>query len=604
MRKLNLFMCAAALLMCWSAASLADEGGGYVEGTTQVGAHYSDDQDNPGRVGEYTDLEDVKDLAADMYLELFGGTHNTLFDMSAYYMSNHTKGFDFDLHTKSYLSAEFGYDSFMHNLDHDNLENMQAREGVPDGSGGYNPGGKQIYHTDNDPLGRYYLEYQKFHGDVKMDLPFLEGGQVTFGYTDQRKTGYEQQMTIDHCAFCHVESDAKRVDQQTRTWTAAAKATMGQVSLNYDFVKTDFTDHTTAPTHLWKNANHPVNGGMADEFSSRLIFEDVMLPYGRGVDNDKYSHNAGVKVNLSDGSVIKGSYTHTRRNAYWTGIQSKFNAGAFGYAKKINQDVRLTAKFVAYETKVDDYFVDLPNFRAADATYGNLDFDWTRISAANRRVYQGDVNVGWKVGKGRRLKLGWRHQIIDRDAMAQNQTTYLFDGVNNGNAGATPVESTPYANETTVNRLKARYDARMGTKGNYNVTYTFTNVDKPFMNPTAMCEESLVGTNSAHTGGAAAGRIYYFQRQRYGNGTSSPNQAHQLAVRGSYQLSPRTSFNAFLNYATEKNDDLNSYEFDRDMISPGVNLWTAPDDRLLFTLGWTYQKVESNANLCPPFFDG
>ena len=44
--------------------------------------------------------------------------------------------------------------------------------------------------------------------------------------------------------------------------------------------------------------------------------------------------------------------------------------------------------------------------------------------------------------------------------------------------------------------------------------------------------------------------------------------------------------------------------FDRDLLTPGVNLWTAPSDNVLFTLGWTYNKVKSNANMCIPVFDG
>ncbi len=587
MRTRNLLMCSAVLLMCWTGIGLADEEGSFVEGTASVGAHYSDFSDNPQRVGEFVNLDATKDLQADMYLDLFGGTENTLFNINLDYRDIATKKFDFGVDTKSILSADFRYGSFVHNLDHDNLTNMQGKAG-----------GKQVYNTDNDPMGRYFMEYEEFHGNMKLDMPFITNGQVTLGMSDQRRSGYKQSMTIDHCAFCHVESNAQRVDQQTRIWKADAKGSLGPVSLNYDFAKTDFVDRANTPEHHWKSARHPVNGNPMD-FPTRQQFSDVTLPYARTADNDKLSHNAGIKVDLQRAGTLKGSYTNTNRKNYHTGIHSNFDAGALGYAVRLSPKMRLTGKFLAYETKVDDAFIDLNNFRAGDPVAGNLNFDWNRISSANRKVYQGDLNLGWKVGKGKHLKANWRYQIIDRPAMAQSQTTYIFDESNPGARGE--VTSAAFENKTTVNRIKLRFDSRLGMKGNYNLTYTFTDVDMPFMNPTAMCETSLDGVDSAH---GPDGRMYYFQRQRFGNGTNQATQAHKVTGRGSYQLSARTSINAFVTWAQDKNDEMNIYEYNRDLLTPGLNLWTAPSDNLLFTIGWTYSMVESNANLCVPIFDG
>jgi hypothetical protein len=585
-------MCSAVLALCWTGVGLADEEGAFVEGTASVGGHYSDYSDNPTRAGEYVNLDATKDLQADMYLDLFGGTANTLYNINLDYNDIATKSFDFGLNTRSFLAADFRYGSFVHNLDHDNLQNLQGKAG-----------GKQVYNTDNDPMGRYFMEYEQFHGDIKVDMPFMKDGQVVLGMSDQRRSGYRQSMTIDHCAFCHVESNAQRVDQQTRIWKAGAAGSIGPVSLNYDFAKTDFIDRANTPEHQWKSARHPVNGNSFD-FPARQQFSDVTLPYARTADNDKLSHNAGVKVDMQSGGTLKGSYTTTNRRNYMTGIESNFDAGALGYAVRLSPKMRLTGKFLSYETKVDDAFVDLNPYRAG-LPGGDLDFDWNRISSANRKVYQGDLNLGWKLAKGKHLKFNWRYKVIDRPAMAQSQTNYIFDGVNDGNAGVEEaLYSEAFENKTKVNRIKVRYDARLGMKGHYNLSYTYTGVDKPFMNPTAMCETSAIGTNSAHVNNPPVGRIYYFQRERYGNGSNQASQAHNLTGRASFQVSPRTSISGFLTYAQDKNDDMNIYQYDRDYVAPGLNLWTAPSDRFLFTLGWTYNKMKSNANMCIPIFDG
>ena len=601
MRTRNLLMCSVVLLMCWTGIGFADEEGAFVEGTANVGAHYSHFTDNPTRVGEYVNLDATKDLQADMYLDLFGGTENTLYNINLNYRDVATKSFEFGVDSKSILAADFRYGSFVHNLDHDMMNNLMGKAG-----------GKQVYNTDNDPMARYFMEYEQFHGDIKLDMPFITNGQIVLGMSDQRKSGYKQTMTIDHCAFCHVESNAQRVDQQTRIWKAEVEGTVGAVSLNYDFAKTDFVDRAKTGDHRWKSAFHPVFGAESldgntnylAEFSSRQQFSDVTLPYARTADSDKISHSAGIKVNLQHAGTLKGSYTNTNRRNYHTGVEGKFDAGALGYAVKLSKKTRLTGKFLAYETKVDDVWVDLMPYRDGRGA-GGQDFDWNRISSANRKVYQGDLNLGWRVAKGKHLKVNWRYQVIDRPAMAQSQTNYLYDWVNAGNAGITEkLDSTAFENKTKINRIKLRYDSRIGMKGNYNLTYTFTGVDKPFMNPTAMCEESLQGTTSSHPGGGAEGRLYYYQRERYGNGSSSPSQSHKISGRASYQISPRTSFNAFLTYAQDKNDDMNLYQYDRDLLTPGLNLWTAPADNFLFTLGWTYNKIKSNANMCIPIFDG
>ena len=201
MRKLRILLGATILLLGAGSAVLADDDAGtFLDGTASVGVHYGDFTDNPQKAGEFISIEDLGETNVHLLLDLLGGDDASLFDIQAYYYNTRTKGFDFGLHTSSLVSANFSYQSFVHNLGHDTLVNLQAKEANPDGAGGYTPGGKQIYHTDNDPLGRYYYQYQDFTGDVSIDLPFLADGQVYGAYHDQRRTGYKQTMTTSTTA--------------------------------------------------------------------------------------------------------------------------------------------------------------------------------------------------------------------------------------------------------------------------------------------------------------------------------------------------------------------------------------------------------------------
>ena len=180
--------------------------------------------------------------------------------------------------------------------------------------------------------------------------------------------------------------------------------------------------------------------------------------------------------------------------------------------------------------------------------------------------------------------------------MTQSQTSYINDNGTN-----IPIPSTPYANKSTSDKIKLTASKRVSRKSNVLAYLAYTNIDKPYMNPHGLCENGLNGQDYTLVGSPST---WYFQRSRYGNGTSLPSQSITGSLRGSHQFSSRTSLSAFLTGATEKNDQLNSYEFDRDLLTVGGNVWTAPHDKWMFTLGYTYNMVKSNAKLCPPIMDG
>jgi hypothetical protein len=180
--------------------------------------------------------------------------------------------------------------------------------------------------------------------------------------------------------------------------------------------------------------------------------------------------------------------------------------------------------------------------------------------------------------------------------MSQSQTSYeVVDGQN------VEIPSTPYPNETTLDRLRLYASKRFGRKGNVQLSATYATIDAPYFNPTAMCEEGLHGEENNLVG---HGSVYYFQRFRFGNATNQPSDVQRYTARGSYRFSGRSSVSGWITAGFDENDQLNLYTFERDLILTGVNLWAAPTDRFMVALGYSFNRVESNANLCPPIFDG
>ncbi len=608
MSKLRTTTLVAALLLWAAAGALAeDEGGVFLDGEVSVGLHYYGLDGELDRVGQYVSARDVDDTRPDLKANLFGGTSTTLYNVLLMFRDPATKAFGLDIDTGSLVSADYNYRSFDYNIGHDRMKNLQARQEVwKPALDSYGPGGKMIFYTDNDENGRYSMNYERSDANLTLDLPVLGGGKIYGNYDDQRRHGWKQSMTIDHCAYCHVEGNRREIDNRQRTWKAGLDGSITKViGIKYEYTKQDFYDYTKTPDHRWKDALHPIYGATDPntpsnyevEFGSRVIFDDVTLPYDRSSNSEKQRHHAALNLNLNPKQLVSGSYTYNTRRNYWTGVESQFNAWVANWTGRFGKKLRVNARFMAYENKVDDVFINLPSFRDGRPD-GGQNFDWTRVSANQRQVAQGDLIAGYKLGKSSYLKGSWRHKTVDRDAMATSSTNYLY--ASNGDPNPTALTATPYANKSTYDVVRLMYSYRPSRKSKTRASYTFTNVDKAFMNPWAMCEESLVGTNSA----GADGRIYYYQRQRSAMGTSLPSQSHRLTFNGSYQLSSRTSLSGYLNYAKEKNDELNSYQFDRDVLAPGINFWAAPGDRVAFTLGYTYNQVTSNAKLCPPLFDG
>ncbi len=101
-----------------------------------------------------------------------------------------------------------------------------------------------------DPMGRYWLDYSKMSGELAYDLTGIPNGKLYVRYSDQHKSGWKQTLTIDHCATCHVESNRREVDEQTRMFAVGTEGTMRNLTFNYEFEAQDFTDsriRTPAP---------------------------------------------------------------------------------------------------------------------------------------------------------------------------------------------------------------------------------------------------------------------------------------------------------------------------------------------------------------------
>ena len=416
MKKIAILALAGMLLLGAVPWAMADEDGeSFVESKAVVGYHYLDGEDFLARLGEYVDLEEAENLMPDMELEMYGGTDSALFRIMALYDNQYTNGFGLQIEGGKNWRAKTEYKSFYHNLDRDHMENLAAREigptivdpGADDPQDKFAPGGKQVFHSDLDPEGVYGIQYQRMDAEIEWDVPWLAHTTVYSRFNDQKRQGYKQQLSLAHCAVCHVESDGRKVDDQILTWTTGLETKVDKFALNYDYTATHWTDHSSGLQRTYINAMHPTRGmefgtpgqpGYANydvEFGSRVSFDGVTAPAFAPRSTTKQTHNVGARFELPAASILRAGYNRTDKTNGTTDLKGSFDSYVLSFMNRPTQTTRVTGRVLYYETRVDDYDVDLDPWRAGRPG-GDLDMDWTRISSANRDVLQADLNAGWR----------------------------------------------------------------------------------------------------------------------------------------------------------------------------------------------------------------
>ena len=484
-----------------------------------------------------------------------------------------------------YVNAAFDHRSFIHRLDHDLLRNLNWREltGEP-GTQNLVEGHKMLTHSDAD-LGRQYgIRYVATKEKVDVALPFLPGAKLSADYRNQMRSGSRQTLGVDHCASCHVGSQSKRVDDETRDLNLRLAGQYSRLKVSYRFSARDYRNHAATPTYPYIVARHPATGGAVEEFESRMIFDgaDGPLEIDKTPDVKKRGHTVRATVDLPKGQTVRGTASYSRTTNQNTDLQLTGNTESLAWFAPLARKVRATASITRRSLQNDPYFVDIPAWREGRPG-GGQDFDFDRLSAYDRTEYVGTASVTYLAMPGQRVRLDHRVQVTDRDHVVLDPDD-------------------PSATQTVRNRIRASWNGRLcrGFRSRASVEYEITHL--PFVSVNGLCEKAISEADSLP--GQPNHWFYYFQRSRYGTGATLPTKALRAKAHLSHRLGTKASATVYLNFASEKNDDLNLYEFDRTVVNTGLSAYVIPSQRLVVSGGVSYSKIESNADFCVPVMDG
>jgi len=533
------------------------------EGSVFIGATFGNNTGNLNRVAEWCVAKDG--TLPTVNAQLWGGNESLSYDLLASHSGdNREQKYAAALRTANgRLKANVTFDRFLHRLDHDPLDYMDAAIGnFVTRATDYNP-------TD---------AYESTNGFWKADVELAATEHIRFfaSHSVGMADGLRQSMTLSHCANCHVQSYSRKLDQQTQTLAAGARVSAGRFSADYTFEHRTFEEKSPTLTNKYDNAIHPTS--LLDIFVSRVQYDDGNgpLPFDLLPKQTKQTNTVRAAYAFAgDGALSAGLTQSTSKNdtggfgADFMGVNGRltFPLGKKAYVK---------AFFRRYEIDTDSVFVDIvepiaPAGPAAGLTYaqqypGMLPLDYNTKPTGSRTPVEMAVELAYRPTKKSSVNLGYAYEAIEReDFHVEKTTTNTFKG------------SAYFRPAKTLN-LRARAELAMTTD--------------PFTNVHAALPAILQTTPTP--GGMPFGpqSLQYFEMYNSRKANLSASPTDSLFVDGGFTWSPNQAFTVSGHYRFRdmKNDALNFSDWSHAVHMPGVEIYVAPNDRFTLAAGWGYQK--------------
>ncbi len=564
-----LTLCVAALPLY---PILAEDNSDTFDGSVNIGFRYADGDDSLNHAAEYDSVD--TDGAATVDLNIAAGNEKRSITIEGSIENENELNTEVHFRANPFVHDTFTFSRFEHRAGHDYLDNLTARESADPSIN--KPGGKMITHHDWDPDGEYGTVVSELKNNLEIKLG--EHADMFWTYRDLSRKGYKQTRSLNHCSMCHVNARRTRVDEETRDHTVGLNLSFSKLNVIYQYMVSKFHNYVDAPRNYWDAAVHPTNGESGAELGARTNFQDVELPYARIPETKKYAHDLKFYSDLNDSNSIVGRFSISNLKNEMENLQMDTDYGAFKWMYRTKNNLSLTATVSRESIDNDSVRIDLPNWREGRQG-GGQDFDWTRQSAYNRDVLIGKLEAFYRLSKTQSLGFTYRYRSIDRDYLEIEQGTS--------------------ETETLQNLFKATWNTRTdNTRGRFSVAYEMT--DTPFANKYAMCEEESQYTQPL----PGNPFVYYFQRERIGEGSNQPTDSLRLNADFSLLKGANFSLNFQGSYHDDKNDELNTYEWTRDMLNLGVNLFFTASNTTAVSLGYNYLDTTSSAMFCVPVMDG
>lgn len=608
-------------LMSTAATASAEEKvfGGQVE----VGATGINTKDNAARVNEYVRgrSEDGLSFAPKLFVEGDMGEHSA-FELEADVNGPRDQKFNLELDAARIFRLGLDYQVLEHWKDHETLDQMGAT--ARDDIGGSQPsvttdkifanlpagasvgGGTLNY----DPLQAYTEELsndylvtrRELKSEAELVIPSLPNVVFHTGMRIEKRQGLEQAIGVTKCDSCHVSAVGKKIDEVTEDYTFGASGKFGLLTVDYEYLTRSFSESGSTPIRYYEDATNPT--------AYNMLYENGDYPFGRTPDSEKDSHALKARIDLPKDTSLTASYVKSdiesskspTQGEYLlldgSTLKSEYESFGTKLAGKIGKNLRLSLRGGIYDIDVNGNEIYYPARDAANAAaaWPNTNTDeWN--SAEARKVKEVGADLVYRLARGTTLRLGYEFEEEDRD-----EEELL---------------------ETDTQTLKASVKTRLNKALSGNFSYQFQKIDDPLPgahvgiaqgDPLAIQDPLGSGlwyynTAAMNTPGdqlpAATPDNTWYWTDVYPNrqleSTSLPDEVHEAKLSTTWAISANKAATLFARVRQAEND---AVEFEQTTYVPGVSLWYAPNGKMNLTMAYTFNKQETENQMCVGWYHG
>lgn len=651
----------AALLAC--AGTVAAEGQGSFSGSVEAGVAGVGISDDAKRVNEYSVIR--PDQGAEGYgkVDLNGGSDGVAVGLQADYMGTRDQKYNLSLDYKRLLRLNAGYSSFLHWLDHDKLDYMDAGvrspgtyvganplgpDNIPGGFSAYNPATGQVTAGPPSPAntdivqqfgratvyGEDYARGEDFsvvRSELKtgLDITLPQLPNITFhlGARMEEREGEEQSIGMSKCTACHVTGQSRKVDEKTTDFTAGATGRFGLLTVGYTFLDREFREQAADPTRTWDPTLNPGANyaGSNINFDNRILYgyEDGSLPYDVTPGSDKQSHVLKARLDLPGQTILSGSYVHANVESdkdsepgIFTLDKGSLKTTYDGYGLRATTKFgkRMTVNLRAKVEEIEKDDVTISFFPVNPNTSHGLEDPFNPAAPFNPAF-----NPGNPVTE--------RHSTLNRDVLTLGADTLYrlssYTTLRLGYEFQAIEREDDHHEDTKVHTIKAGLKTRPAKGVNVRANYTFTHYDQPFvyenaalyMDPaTGLHYTDKDGNVATSYGDATTWQPGYwlhygptygieFYDRRVADLTNQPEDVHE--GKASVTWSPRANLAATVTLRAKfEENELDYSSWKQQTYSPGVSVWYAPTEKLNLTLAYNYHAQSTESDFCQGWYDG
>ncbi len=412
----------------------------------------------------------------------------------------------------------------------------------------------------------------------------------------------EQSITLSKCNACHIEAEGKNISETTEDITLGMTGKFGALTVEYEYLNRKFDDSSSIEEYNYLNSG-VWRGDPAVRDSEELLYAGVN-EYAGTPDSDKDSHQIKARYDFSNyttfsGSYIKADIESKKDNALDDGTTYTFEGSDTleseytGYTGRMNTrigPVRLSASANVYEIDGPEYTLTFPD--RDDITVDPYETTAEYHSAESREVTELGLDAIYRLAMGTTLRLGYDYEKVERDEEEL--------GV------------------TTTNAFKASVNSRLSRKLSFRGSYEYQDIDEPFFgeNATGIAQVSgesvgdgamvveksdfaIVGVDNDFND-----TVYYWNSvypSRELDATNKPDQVNELKGSVTWSPSVNTSATLFTRYRIAENDAVN---YRQTTFVPGASVYYAPDGKMNMTMAYTFNRQETENQMCVGWYHG